>query len=49
MAKTYETYKDSGVAWIGEIPNNWKICRIKDEYIFQTGATPPTGKEEFFE
>ena len=22
--------KDSGVEWIGEIPKNWKICRLKD-------------------
>lgn len=22
--------KDSGVEWIGEIPNSWKMCRIKD-------------------
>lgn len=22
--------KDSGVEWIGEIPKNWKICKLKD-------------------
>lgn len=22
--------KDSGVEWLGEIPNSWKMCRIKD-------------------
>lgn len=22
--------KDSGIAWIGEIPKNWKTCRLKD-------------------
>lgn len=41
--------KDSGIAWIGEIPSDWKVCRIKSEYTFQTGATPPTEKEEYFE
>ena len=25
MAKTYDTYKDSGIAWIGEIPGEWRI------------------------
>jgi type I restriction enzyme S subunit len=25
----YEAYKDSGVAWIGEIPEHWHIKRIK--------------------
>lgn len=29
MAKTYNTYKDSGIAWIGEIPEKWGISRMK--------------------
>ena len=28
--KTYPEYKDSGVEWIGEIPSNWEISRIKN-------------------
>lgn len=31
--KPYEKYKDSGIAWLGEIPENWEIKRIK--YIFK--------------
>lgn len=27
--KKYETYKDSGVEWIGDIPAHWKILRLK--------------------
>jgi len=27
--KRYAEYKDSGVAWIGEIPAEWKIMRLK--------------------
>ncbi|MBI2259348.1 MAG: restriction endonuclease subunit S [Flavobacteriia bacterium] len=27
--KKYDSYKDSGVEWIGEIPNHWGIKRIK--------------------
>ena len=49
MAKTYDTYKDSGIAWIGEIPGEWGVVRIKDKYSFQTGATPPTGNESYFD
>ena len=39
MAKTYETYKDSGIIWIGNIPQNWKIrkfqqlCKIITDYV----------------
>lgn len=29
MAKTYDTYKDSGIAWIGEIPGEWEVVRLK--------------------
>lgn len=24
--------KDSGVAWIGEIPKDWSLVRFKDKY-----------------
>ncbi|KQS91924.1 restriction endonuclease subunit S [Chryseobacterium sp. Leaf394] len=29
----YEIYKDSGVDWIGEIPEHWKVIKLK--YIFK--------------
>jgi len=29
MYKQYERYKDSGVEWIGEIPEHWKINKVK--------------------
>ena len=40
--------KDSGIEWIGEVPEDWGICRIKDIYSFFTGTTPDTGKTEFY-
>lgn len=41
--------KDSGIPWIGAIPEHWKIARIKDIYSFQTGATPPSKTESFYD
>ena len=29
MKKPYPLYKDSGVEWIGEIPREWKIAKVK--------------------
>ena len=29
MTKTYDTYKDSGIAWIGEIPSDWTLVDAK--------------------
>jgi hypothetical protein len=25
----YEKYKDSGIAWLGEIPEHWDVKRMK--------------------
>lgn len=33
--------KDSGVDWIGQIPEGWGVGRLKDFVKFQTGTTPP--------
>ena len=27
--KRYETYKDSGIEWLGEIPEHWKVVPLK--------------------
>ena len=27
--KKYEKYKDSGTKWIGEIPEHWKVKKLK--------------------
>ena len=32
--KRYDTYKDSGVQWLGEIPSHWELLRNKN--IFTT-------------
>lgn len=41
--------KDSEIPWIGMIPEEWRIGRVKEEYVFQTGATPPTKDESNFD
>ncbi len=28
--KKYDSYKDSGIEWLGEIPLNWSLKRNKD-------------------
>ena len=27
--KKYDEYKDSGVAWIGEVPKHWEVIKTK--------------------
>ena len=26
---TYSSYRDSGVAWLGEVPSHWGVKRLK--------------------
>lgn len=33
--------KDSGIDWIGQVPQGWIVKRLKDYVDFQTGTTPP--------
>ena len=33
--------KNSGIDWIGEVPQGWGVKRLKDYVDFQTGTTPP--------
>lgn len=32
--------KDSGIEWLGEIPEHWKICKLKNIFLLSTGTTP---------
>jgi type I restriction enzyme S subunit len=36
--KKYPEYKDSGVEWIGEIPENWEVIRLKNILICNDGG-----------
>lgn len=40
MANTYTTYKDSGIPWIGEIPKEWNMIRIKNVCLFNPTPKP---------
>lgn len=44
-----EEYKESGIDWIGKIPQNWEIKRIKYIYNLQTGFTPDTSNIEYYD
>ena len=47
MENRYDRYKDSGIAWIGEIPEHWsknKIIRLFS--IIGSGTTPKSSKED---
>ena len=40
----YERYKDSGVEWIGEIPEEWEVKKLKYSVLkVGSGITPKGG------
>ena len=47
MSNKYDSYKESGVEWIGEIPSHWDITRIK--YKFQIGRGRVISNEDLVE
>ena len=41
--------KDSGLKWIGEVPKHWEVRKVKNYYHMQTGFTPDTKNESFYD
>ena len=39
--KKYDSYKDSGIDWIGQIPSHWKICKVKNYSDIYSGEPCP--------
>lgn len=47
---TYETYKPSGIEWIGEVPKHWDKRKIGRSFnTIGSGTTPDAGKDDFYE
>ncbi|BAZ23167.1 restriction modification system DNA specificity domain protein [Kalymmatonema gypsitolerans NIES-4073] len=46
----YEKYKDSGVEWLGEIPEHWQSLKIKRLTVIKRGASPrPIDDPKYFD
>ena len=44
----YDSYKDSGVKWLGEIPSHWEVKPIKRIAQTFAGATPNSNNEKYW-
>ncbi|HIF9346831.1 TPA: restriction endonuclease subunit S [Photobacterium damselae] len=40
--------KDSGVEWLGEVPEHWVVSKIKNFATIESGHTPSKTKEEYW-
>jgi len=45
----YPEYKDSGVEWIGEIPEHWEVKQARHVFRIFSGSTPKSGEELFWD
>ena len=45
----YPKYKDSGVEWLDELPNDWAITKLKWISKRYSGGTPDKTRPEFWE
>ena len=44
----YNSYKDSGIEWIGDIPTDWNILKIKNLFSFAKGSGVPKSEVNDF-
>lgn len=44
----YDNYKDSGIEWIGEIPEHWDSVSLKWISFIYSGGTPSRNKPEYW-
>lgn len=47
--KPYPAYRDSGVEWIGQVPEHWQVTPLKVIAGTVNGATPESGKPEYWD
>jgi type I restriction enzyme S subunit len=48
--KKYPVYKDSAIAWLGDLPQHWEVKRLKDFSVIVRGGSPrPAGDLKFYE
>jgi type I restriction enzyme, S subunit len=47
---SYAKYKDSGIEWLGDVPDHWEVCSIKWLTPVRRGASPrPIDDEKYFD
>lgn len=47
--KPYPAYKDSGVEWIGRVPDHWAVAPVKAVAQVVNGATPESGNPIYWD
>lgn len=48
-APAYDTYRDSGIDWLGKVPSHWGVSPLKTPYAIFGGATPKSEREDYWD
>jgi type I restriction enzyme S subunit len=47
--RPYPAYRDSGLPWLGEVPEHWDVKKLKRIFRVFNGSTPSSGVSEFWD
>ncbi len=47
--RTYPAYRDSGVEWLGEIPEHWETKHLKYTFLILNGSTPKSNEQDYWD
>jgi type I restriction enzyme S subunit len=47
--KRYPAYRDSGIEWLGKVPEGWGIKALKRTFKTLNGSTPKSGESDYWE
>lgn len=47
--KQYSKYKNSGIDWLGNIPEHWEVKRVKELFEYDKGWTPDSKNNRYYD
>lgn len=47
--QTYPEHKPSGIEWLGEIPEHWRVMPLKHTFVILNGSTPKSGEPSYWD
>ena len=49
MSRPYTRYRNSGVEWLGDVPEHWEVAQLRRRFAVVNGGTPASGNDEYWD
>ena len=49
MNRPYPRYRESGVEWLGDVPEHWEVAQLRRRFAVVNGGTPASGNDEYWD